>query len=332
MPPKGGVGTTTTRPFDICRFAGFKTIQPGSLIVIVHPNPDVAAYMINKILKGFKQFHSGDLFSTSTSSSITPDLFMYKTSSPTDITPEDLMDLYLRQGGVTLVRSQQHHRDAFMALETMEEKCEFLKQHQSLHVLPLGVFGPSMPDDVYRMISRFIFIPEAFLVFHHCYPSRSAASLSSKQTHHTSSLTTWKKKAPLMCMTQLTPEHRLLRIMSVATVQDLPPVYYQTANYVFLFSDDVTDWSDAHRRCKLKQWIPMRDFMELQPRFKSPQGLGVVRPTEPSLQQLLLDNGSLYHEFMAQQKLSPVRWDKVIVPNKKKQLESGNFVNPSTSC
>jgi hypothetical protein len=270
----------------------------------------VAAQLITKIMKPPLRFHGGDIFTND------PDqfshLFLYGCRNAEEATPSLLIDVFQRQSGNMPNRCTMQELESMSTLD-IESKVVYLKQVQPLHFLPRCLFGDTLPADIRQTINKFLVIPEAFLVFHHCSPSGVAGAgggesktsstnkvLSSSSSSSVSSSAIWRRKAIHQCLMGLTPENRLLRIITIASSKDLPAPYFMEADYVFVFTKNRMDLSDLYKKADMKTVIESPHCLqELLTRLKDFEGIVLMRKRE------------IYHELAQQIGLAPAERKKI---------------------
>lgn len=215
----------------------YKNLKRHSFILILHPSRELAADLVTKIMKRHR-FHLGDIF-TSDRAQCAPRL-LYPCQSAHQMQPETFKDIFQRQAGHLKFEPTADQRETLDLLDD-DGRQEYLRRLQPLHFLPRRMFGDSIPSPVFALVTRYLVIPEAYLVLHHCFSN--VDSSWSRQG--------WMRK----CLLNLQRNHQLTRVVSVLPDCAVPPTYFAACDYLFVFTKDEHALKTLFQRAKLKRFF-----------------------------------------------------------------------------
>ena len=239
-----------------------RDIKRHHLLVIVSDNPESSAHLVNRAIRQCKPFDLGSVFVDRAGYNDHRKAF----DSPPECceTVDDLManldETFIRQWGHGSFNLSPTQLDEMDGLADEGARDRFRRDAKPLHRLPKGVFGPSLPPDIYQRINRFLLVPKSHVVLYHLSFGRSDA--------------TWLRRATAQrCLAGLSkPEHKCLRILVVAPHQAVPKAIIDGCQWLMLFVTDPTalrKWHKYARAC-----IPKAaDFVSLHGSLHKGEGL-----------------------------------------------------------
>lgn len=237
MMDAGSIHTSTNHGGPGISHFVYKCLKRHSFVLIVHPSRELAADLVTKIMKP-SRFHRGDIFTSDRATCA--NRFLYPCQSAHHMQAETFKDIYQRQAGHLKFELTAEQRETLDLLDDSSRQV-YLKRLQPLHFLPRRMFGDAIPPPVFALVNRYLVIPEAYLVIHHCFSNVD---------------TSWNRQAWMRkCLLNLQRNHQLTRVVSVLPDCAVPPAYFAACDYLFLFTKDEAALKTIFRRAKLKRFF-----------------------------------------------------------------------------
>jgi hypothetical protein len=238
-------------PSEIERFK-YTRIDSNGLIIIVHPNLELAAIVANRICKHC-EIKQGDCFAGSArqdagSASFAVDaikkgkdsfdtILEQKCKPIEECTAEYMENLFAKQGGYFSASSKISDDDKEkLSMLTEESKARYLKKIKPLHFLPKKIIvDTNLPERIYTIINKFLVIQKRFFIW-----------ISEEK------IPTYFKN----CMLSMNSVNSTLRILCVSSAKLIPPNFYPICQTLFIFNSadkSSADKSSAERSEEKKE-------------------------------------------------------------------------------